>query len=87
MGVESRISFHKCESDTIGLDEKADFALAFYMVHEVPDPEKFLAEVFGLLNPGGTLLLVEPKFHVSGAVFEKTTDMALRSASKGSADC
>lgn len=75
-GLESRISFHKSESDIIGVDEQVDFALAFYMVHEVPDPEKFLAEVFGLLKPGGLMLLVEPKFHVPGPAFEKTVDIA-----------
>jgi len=75
-GLDSRISFHKCESDRIGVDEQVDFALAFYMVHEVPDPAKFLAEVFGLLKPGGLMLLVEPKFHVSVSAFGKTVKIA-----------
>jgi ubiquinone/menaquinone biosynthesis C-methylase UbiE len=75
-GLESRIRIHKCESDRIGVNETVDFALAFYMVHEVPDPEAFLREVHGLLKPGGELLLVEPMFHVSAAGFRVTIDLA-----------
>ncbi len=75
-GLESRIHLHKCESDRIGLNETVDFALAFYMVHEVPNAEAFLRDVHGLLKPGGQLLLVEPKFHVSAAGFRKTIDLA-----------
>jgi ubiquinone/menaquinone biosynthesis C-methylase UbiE len=75
-GLESRIRLHKCESDRIGLNDTVDFALAFYMVHEVPDPEAFLREVHDLLKPGGELLLVEPKFHVSAAGFRITIDLA-----------
>lgn len=75
-GLESRIQLHKCESDGIGLSETVDFALAFYMVHEVPDPEKFLREVYETLKPGGQLLFVEPKGHVSGAAFESSVKLA-----------
>lgn len=75
-GLEERIQSHKCESDRIGLDALADFALAFYMVHEVPDQETFLCEVHRTLRPGGTLLLVEPKFHVSAAAYGKTLEAA-----------
>ena len=75
-GLESRIQCHKCDTDGIGLNETVDFALAFYMVHEVPDSEAFLREVHGVLAPGGQLLLVEPKFHVSVPAFGRTIDLA-----------
>ncbi len=72
LGLADRIRFHECAEDTIGLDPdvKADFILAYYMVHEVPDPVSFLGEVKQLLKAGGRFLLVEPVFHVSRAAFE-----------------
>jgi len=39
--------------------------LAFWMVHEVPDQEKFIEEMKSLLNPGGRILIVEPIIHVT----------------------
>lgn len=75
-GLEPRVRFHKCENDKIGLNETVDFALAFYMVHEVPNAEAFLKEVYGIIKPGGKLLLVEPKFHVSLTDFQKTVELA-----------
>ncbi|OGQ92961.1 MAG: hypothetical protein A2464_03195 [Deltaproteobacteria bacterium RIFOXYC2_FULL_48_10] len=71
--LEDRMVFHNCPQDRIGLsaDIKADFILAFYMVHETPDPEKFLSEVKTLLKPQGKFLLVEPAFHVSKKQFQE----------------
>jgi ubiquinone/menaquinone biosynthesis C-methylase UbiE len=75
-GLESRIVTHKSGLDRIGLSEKVDFALAFYMVHEVPNAEAFLKEISSVLKPKGKLLVVEPKFHVSATAFERTIDIA-----------
>ncbi len=79
-GLADRIRFHECAENTIGLDRsiKADFILAYYMVHEVPDPVSFLGEVKPLLKSGGRFLLVEPVFHVSRAAFE-TLEQTVRS--------
>ncbi len=55
---------------------KVDFALAFYMVHEVPDARAFLALVRATLAPGGRLLVVEPKSHVSAGAYAVTVDAA-----------
>lgn len=68
--LEHRFTLHRCEENRIGLSETVDFALAFYMVHEVPDPKAFFDEVGTLLNPNGRVLIVEPPFHVSKAAFE-----------------
>jgi len=73
---ESRILIHKSGPDKIGISEKADFALAFYMVHEVPNVERFLGELAMILKPQGKFLIVEPKFHVSKSSFEKTIKIA-----------
>ena len=75
-GLESRIVTHKSDPDRIGISEKVDFALAFYMVHEVPNAEAFLKEIASVLKPKGKLLIVEPKFHVSATAFEKTIEVA-----------
>ena len=75
-GLESRIVTHKSDPDRIGISEEVDFALAFYMVHEVPNEEAFLMEIVSLLKPKGKLLVVEPKFHVSANAFERTIEVA-----------
>ena len=69
--LEKRIELHKCQEEKIGIEEKFDFVLAFYMVHEVPDQDKLFNEVRSQLNPLGKFLIVEPKFHVSSKSFEE----------------
>ena len=71
-----RISLHKCEADRIGLTEKVDFVLAFWMVHEVPDHQRLFAELKTLLNPGGKILIVEPRWHVTGKEFRNMLSIA-----------
>jgi FkbM family methyltransferase len=75
-GLGSRIVIHRSEPDRIGVSDKVDFALAFYMIHEVPDVEAFLKEVASLIKDRGKLLIVEPKFHVSATSFKKTLEAA-----------
>ena len=62
---------HKCEQDRLGVDAQADFALAFMMVHEVPDQRRLLGEIHACLKPGGKLLVAEPKIHVPGKAFDQ----------------
>ena len=66
--LSQMIHLHRCSQQAIGLPAsiQADFALAYYMVHETLDPGKFLAEVRTMVTPGGRVLIVEPRFHVSG---------------------
>jgi ubiquinone/menaquinone biosynthesis C-methylase UbiE len=75
-GLKSRIFFHKAQPDKIGIPEMVNFALAFYMVHEVPDKRSFLSEVASHLKPDGRFLIVEPKFHVSKPDFDSTLKIA-----------
>jgi SAM-dependent methyltransferase len=65
-----RIRTHLSEHAALGIEETADFALAFWVVHEVPEPAKLLGEIQAVLRPGGLLLLVEPRLHVSRTQFE-----------------
>jgi len=73
---EARITLHKCEEDRIGLAERVDFVLAFYMVHEVPDQDRFYREVASLLKEGGSVLVVEPPFHVTKKGFAASLQRA-----------
>ena len=77
--LTERIVIHACGPTTLGLDDferKFDFVLAFAVVHEVPDPHRFLAEVAMGLKTEGTCLLVEPCGHVTARDFEATLALA-----------
>ena len=63
--LEKIITTVKCDKDKINVSEKVDFILCFYMVHEVPDKEKFFSELKNGLNKDGCVLIVEPSFHVT----------------------
>jgi len=73
--LSRRITLHNCPQNKIGLnpDVAADFVLAFYMLHETPDPDKFLQEVKTFLKKDGKCLIVEPIFHVSKKHFQNLT--------------
>jgi SAM-dependent methyltransferase len=49
-----------------------DFALAFAVVHEVPDQKRLFTEIIQSLKEGGLLLISEPQGHVTKEEFEKT---------------
>jgi len=68
--LEAVLQTHRCGADRIGLDERVDFALAFYMVHEVRDHDALFRELKTSLNPKGRLLVIEPKFHVTEKAFD-----------------
>ena len=70
--LERRIVLHKCDEDNIGVMEKVDLVLAFFMVHEVPDQERFLREIGSILRPDGILIIAEPKVHVTKREFDET---------------
>ena len=67
---KSIIKLHKCGEDKIGVTEKVDFVLVFYVLHEVPSQEGFLREIKTILKPGGRVLIIEPNFHVGKKAFE-----------------
>ena len=75
-GVERIIVPHLCEEESIGIREPIDFALAFWMVHEVPNPIKLFQEMRFLLKPKARLLIVEPTIHVTRTMFEETLKRA-----------
>jgi ubiquinone/menaquinone biosynthesis C-methylase UbiE len=77
-GLASRIQLHLANSSELQPGSGFDFALAFWMIHEVPDQEWMLREIQRQLKPGGRCLLVEPKAHVNRAEFQKTVALAER---------
>lgn len=76
--VAHQMAFHRCESNRVELqlDDKADFMLAYYMIHETPDAAAFLTEVKDLLKEGGKFLVVEPKMHVTEEAYWEMIDKA-----------
>jgi len=72
--LEQRIIPHKCQEESIGLTDKVDFVLAFYIIHEVSDQEKLFRELKSILKHDGQILIVEPKFHVSKKSFDSMID-------------
>jgi 2-polyprenyl-3-methyl-5-hydroxy-6-metoxy-1,4-benzoquinol methylase len=84
-GLFDRIETHVCGQDSFGLDglkEQVDFALAYAVVHEVPDAAGFFAEIHGMLKPAAEFLVAEPKGHVSNKDFEATVSVARQNGFK-----
>jgi ubiquinone/menaquinone biosynthesis C-methylase UbiE len=74
-GLENRIEMRVCSTESLGtgdLEGAVDFALAFAVVHEVPEQARLLAEICGALRVGGRFLLAEPAGHVSDKRFAET---------------
>jgi ubiquinone/menaquinone biosynthesis C-methylase UbiE len=75
-GLADGIDFRICDANRLGVEGPVDFVLAFWVVHEVADARGLLMEVHSFLRPGGRLLIVEPRGHVSAARFSETVDLA-----------
>ena len=78
-GVEARVEIRVASRDALGIEDlagKVDFALAFALVHEIPDQSPFFEQVYRALKSGGKLLVAEPKGHVNEAAFAATTRKA-----------
>jgi ubiquinone/menaquinone biosynthesis C-methylase UbiE len=61
--LTDRIETRLCPKDALGIDDLAqriDFALAFALVHEVPDAKKLFSEIHTALKPSGKLMIAEP---------------------------
>jgi ubiquinone/menaquinone biosynthesis C-methylase UbiE len=78
MPHNDNIIYLRAEKDRLGIPEKLDFALVFWMLHEVPDKDSFLKELSDAMKPGGMIVFVEPKFHVSKNEFTASCESARR---------
>ena len=75
-GVDARISPVLASEDDIRMQNKVDFVLLFWMVHEVKDAGHFFSQISGVLKEGGKALYVEPRIHVSESRFRKIVESA-----------
>ena len=79
-GVAGRIETRLAAGPSMGIEDLAgavDFCLAFAVVHELPDRERFFKEAAAALKPRATLLVAEPKLHVSVSDFDATVRAAV----------
>jgi ubiquinone/menaquinone biosynthesis C-methylase UbiE len=75
-GVLDRITLVQTPTERLEMPQQVDFALAFWMIHETPDAQRFLGQILAFLKPGGKLLVVEPVIHVNRAAYERTMQAA-----------
>lgn len=84
-GLLDRIEVRQTGAEGLGVEDlsgEVDFAAAIHLVHEIPDQTSFFAEIWEALKPGGKLLVVDPKGHVSLAQFEQTVATAKQAGFK-----
>ncbi len=84
-GMSDRIQLHLAAPEKIGVSGPVDFALAFWMVHEVRYQESFLTGIFDVLKPGGCLMVSEPRLHVRARQFDEMLLTASRIGFRASA--
>lgn len=80
-GIDGRVDALVASPESMALADlqgEVDFSLAFAVVHEFPDAERFFAEVAEASKPGALLLLAEPAGHVNKATFEAELAAAVR---------
>ena len=75
-GIADRIQTHLTSPESIEIHQKVDFVLAFWIVHEVSDQDRFFKQVKDILKPSRCLLLAEPVIHVTRRMFSRTLDAA-----------
>jgi ubiquinone/menaquinone biosynthesis C-methylase UbiE len=73
--LAQRIELHKSDPERIGVIEKVDFVLAFWMAHEVRNQKQFFEELKSILKPNGLIFIIEPKIHVVKKAFNTMLDM------------
>ena len=69
--IQHIVTLHQNDANSIGISEKVDFVLVFYVLHELPDQDRFFEELSDIVNPGGQVLIVEPPFHTAKYVFDE----------------
>jgi ubiquinone/menaquinone biosynthesis C-methylase UbiE len=68
------IILHKCTQNGLNLKENVDLVLLIYMVHEVPDKERFFNEIVPLVNKNGIILYIEHSL-VSKRAYNKISEI------------
>lgn len=73
---EKNIKIVRCEEDKINVNEKVDFILSFYVLHEVKDKNKFFRQAKEIMRESSKIYIAEPSFHVSKNKFEEELELA-----------
>ncbi len=81
-GVAERIETRRTQPESIGTDTQVGFAVAFWVVHEVPDAARLMEEVRSCLAPGAKFLVVEPRGRVSDESFREMLGVAEKAGLK-----
>jgi len=81
-GVSGRILLHLSDQNKLGVSQKVDFALAFWVAHETGDLERFFGDINAALQTDGVFLLVEPKMHVSDVSYDEIVAAAEKAGLK-----
>ena len=74
-GLSDRIDPRVCSEHSLEISDlvgQVDFALAFYVVHEVPNVPGLMTEIHAALKPGGRFFVAEPRGHTSADDYEAT---------------
>lgn len=74
----ANIVFHQCSADSLHLGKyhgQVDFALIFWMLHEVPDSKRLIGEVREAMSARKPLLFAEPIMHVSRTAYLKNVQI------------
>lgn len=76
-----RIEAVACADGDLGLAARpgaVDLAVVIHVLHEVRDRPQFLGQLHDALRPGGRMLVLEPKGHVSREALDAELALALR---------
>jgi SAM-dependent methyltransferase len=78
-GLADRIETRLAQPDSMPLDDlngAVDLVLAYAVVHELPNPSRFCAQMAAAMKPGASLLLCEPAGHVKPPQFDQELALA-----------
>ena len=74
--LDEIIITRQCGHDDMPVEDKVDFILAFYVVHEVVYKNKFFSQLHNILNDDGQFWVVEPKLRVKQNLFNQIIQTA-----------
>lgn len=78
MPIEQRIRPHRCNPDHLGIPDQLEFVYSFYVLHEVPDPERVIHELCDLIKPGGIIFLMDFVVTMSRPAFEEVEQIVVQ---------
>jgi len=72
-GVRDRLDIREVGTEGLGIGDlsgQVDFCAVIHVAHEVSDQAAFFADLAQAQKPGGRLLMIEPKGHVTRSEFD-----------------